>query len=254
MLFHYILRSVSLRDTSHKKFSRRRLFTDIPELWIYNAIDPTQIAILSSTYDEYVKSLVAKKLDYSTNLSSTPSLRYIVDSMKNIVAKARTIKPLLQRYKNLKYVNIYTSSSALGLSGNNAGSNGHYEMLVRTTIELDADILTITPESLLVLPDINNFLRLHRTNVFLANHLFFYPIMRIFAALKIISNIIRMLSVFIWILSTYLLGFILFPDQVYSDPEKLIYSIINFIGIPTVIFRLIPKLLGRIIGGKINLI
>lgn len=220
----------------------------------YNEIDPAQIAILSGLYDEYVKDLVAKKLDYSTSLSSTLSLSYIANSVKNVVSRMRTIRPLVRRYENLKCVNIYSLSSALYLSRNNADNNGYYNTSVRTTIELDADILTIIPENLLLLPDINNFLRLHRTNVFLANHLFFYPIMRTFAVLKIISNIIRMLSVFIWIISTYLLSFILFPDQVYSDPEKLIYSIINFVGIPTVIFRFFPRVLGRIIGSKLSLI
>jgi len=50
---------VSLRDTSHKKFSRRRLFTDIPESRLKSSNDRLDIAKIASKMDVNNK-LIAK--------------------------------------------------------------------------------------------------------------------------------------------------------------------------------------------------
>jgi hypothetical protein len=50
---------VSLRDTSHKKFSRRRLFTDIPESRLKSSNDRSDIAKIANKMDVNNK-LIAK--------------------------------------------------------------------------------------------------------------------------------------------------------------------------------------------------
>jgi hypothetical protein len=50
---------VSLRDTSHKKFSRRRLFTDIPESRLKSSNDRSDIARIANKMDVNNK-LIAK--------------------------------------------------------------------------------------------------------------------------------------------------------------------------------------------------
>lgn len=50
---------MSLRDTSHKKFSRRRLFTDIPESRLKSSNDRSDIAKIANKMDVNNK-LIAK--------------------------------------------------------------------------------------------------------------------------------------------------------------------------------------------------
>lgn len=50
---------MSIRDTSHKKFSRRRLFTDIPESRFKSSNDRSDIAKIANKMDVSNK-LIAK--------------------------------------------------------------------------------------------------------------------------------------------------------------------------------------------------
>jgi hypothetical protein len=51
---------VSLRDTSHKKFSRRRLFTDIPESRFKSSNDRSDIAKKIANKMDVNNKLIAK--------------------------------------------------------------------------------------------------------------------------------------------------------------------------------------------------
>jgi hypothetical protein len=76
--------------------------------------------------------------------------------------------------------------------------------------------------------------------------LFLYPIMKIFVVIKLTKNILRILSIPLWIafsISIFPKGLGLFYEY--------IFSIINFIGVPTLLFILVPKIIGYIIRNRL---
>jgi hypothetical protein len=127
------------------------------------------------------------------------------------------------------------------------GYGSDNDFLARTPIELDADIVTIIPQHLLNLSQREVFVNLHKTNVTLANYLYLYPVIRVFKFIQYFKSLIRIASVPAWII----LSVIFFPQSLNSSPDKYlyysIYSIVNFLGIPALLLKFIPKVIGYII-------
>ena len=149
---------------------------------------------------------------------------------------------MLRRYQDIRSINVFTIIK-------DASHNQKNKILARTTIELDADIITIIPPELLLLlntKEVNFLFSLHSANIRLANYLFLYSIMRIFVIVKLTKNIFRILSIPVWIAFTIFI----FPKGV-GLFYQFIFSIINFIGVPALLFKLVPKIMGYIIRKKL---
>lgn len=195
----------------------------------YRSIDPRQLYLLVNEYGQYITKLSSKH-------KSILSWSFIRDikSLSRLSAKIQRIKKVLKRYRyeDLRSINVFTIDAYQN------------RILARTTIELDADIITIIPQELLNMNQTNPFLRLHSANVSLANYLFLYPITQILIIIKILKNIIRVLAIPLWII----FSMIIFREKVLNE---YFFTILNFVGIPAILFRFIPKITEYIIRHKL---
>jgi hypothetical protein len=151
---------------------------------------------------------------------------------------------VLRRYHDIRSVNVFTI-----IKDDASYNQKNNKTLARTTIELDADIITIIPPELLLLNtnELDFLFSLHSANIRLTNYLFLYPITKIFVVVKLTKNILRILSVPLWIA----FSIFIFPNKLELFYQYL-FSIINFIGIPSLLFRLVPKIIGYIIRKKLT--
>ena len=119
--------------------------------------------------------------------------------------------------------------------------NDTYYTMARTTIELDADIITIIPKDLLIDNNSNNhklLLNLHKCNIHLSNYLFLYPLFRIIIAIKTVKYALSLLPAPIYvILYSILSGKTISESTLY----ELIAFITSSICIPAILFRVISK-------------
>lgn len=197
----------------------------------YRKLDKRQLTLLINAYREYIIEFASKRSDitFSWSLLKDPK------SLAKVFTKITKIRKVLQRYQDIHSLNIFTI-----LMGVSAGDPPQDYIIARTALELDADIITIIPPELLLNTNETEFLMdLHSANVHLANYLFLYPLTRIFLAVKLIKNILRIISIPLWIV----LSIIIFP-KVITD---YIFSVINFLGIPILLFRLVPKVTGLVV-------
>ena len=203
----------------------------------YGNLDPRQFALLVDGYRQHVTKLAKDK---SVAITLSWSILKDPKSLIKIFTKITKIKKVLRRYQYIRSVNVFTIIK-------DASHNQKNKILARTTIELDADIITIIPPELLLNTNEIDFLfSLHSANIRLANYLFLYPIMKIFVVIKLTKNILRILSIPLWIafsISIFPKGLGLFYEY--------IFSIINFIGVPTLLFILVPKIIGYIIRNRL---
>ena len=204
----------------------------------YRKLDKGQLTILVNAYREYIIEFAKKRSDitFSWSLLKDPKL------LAKVFTKITKVRKILQRYSNIRSVNVFTIFIDV--------SSSHLKqdyILARTTLELDADIITIIPPELLLLnaDQINFLINLHSINVSLANYLFLYPLTKIFTTVKLIKNISGILSIPLWIVLTI----IILPKDILTN---YIFSIINFLGIPALLFRLVPKAVGLLVRSKLT--
>jgi hypothetical protein len=201
-------------------------------------LDPRQLTLLVDGYRQHVTKLAKDKsaaaITFSWSILKDPK------SLIKIFTKITKLKKVLQRYQDIRSVNVFT------IIMDTPQKN---KILARTTIELDADIITIVPPELLLLNtnEIDFLFSLHSANIRLANYLFLYPIMKIFVVVKLTKNILRILSIPLWIA----FSIFIFPKGIGIFYEY-IFSIINFIGVPALLFRFVPKVMGYIIRNKLT--
>lgn len=161
----------------------------------------------------------------------------------NIISKLKEVRKVLQRYQDLLAINVFTIHKSESQDNNDT-------IVAKTIIELDADIITIIPEKLLIEDQLDISLRLHKANVCLANNIFLYPIIRIFVIFKIIKHI-SLIPAPIWII-TYI---ILYPTSIMSyQIYDYIYLALSSIGVPSLLFKFISKMIGYVIRQKLMLI
>jgi hypothetical protein len=205
----------------------------------YGNLDLRQLALLIDGYKQHVTKLVKDRSTASITLSW--STLKDPKSLIKIFTKITKIKKVLRRYHDIRSVNVFT------IIKDDASHNQKNKILARTTIELDADIITIIPPELLLNTNETDFIfSLHSANIHLANYLFLYPITKIFVVVKLIKNILRILSVPLWIA----FSIFIFPKG--AGLYEYIFSIINFIGVPALLFRLVPKIMGYVIRNKLT--
>jgi hypothetical protein len=206
----------------------------------YRNLDPRQLTLLIDGYKQHVAKLAKDKSAAAFTLSW--STLKDPKSLIKIFTKITKIRKVLRRYHDIRSVNVLTI-----IKDDASYNQNNNKILARTTIELDADIITIIPPELLLTTNEAAFLfSLHRANIHLANYLFLYPITKIFVVVKLTKNILRILSVPLWIA----FSIFIFPKALFTD-YNYIFSIINFIGVPALLIRLVPKIIGYIIRNKL---
>jgi hypothetical protein len=197
-------------------------------------LDGNVVSVLVNEYQQHVTKLVEDKKQFLNKRKETWNAKSILMAIKNIT-KIRKIAERL--FQDLRSVSVYT----IHASKNNA--------MARTTVELDADIITIIAPELLEVKIKNNWLKLHSINVVLANYLFVYRMKKFVSVLKAMTNLARIASVVLWIVSTAiaLLSGILSPVNDLNPIYRVIISVFNFVGVPTLLVKFIPKILGYVI-------
>jgi hypothetical protein len=209
----------------------------------YGNLDPRQLTLLVDGYRQHVTKL-AKDRSAASAITLSWSTLKDPKSLIKIFSKIAKIKKVLRRYHDIRLVNVFTI-----IKDDASHNQKNNKILARTTIELDADIITIIPPELLLqnTNETSFLFSLHSANIHLANYLFLYPIMRIFVIVKLAKYILRILSIPLWIA----FSIFIFPKGVGVFYEY-IFSIVNFIGIPALLFRLVPKIMSYIIKKKLT--
>ena len=103
----------------------------------------------------------------------------------------------------------------------------------------------------------NGLLNLHSINVLLANYIFMYRVSKFFSIIKTMTNMTRITSILLWIISTAIPFYSSQQSVLSASLNNLnlfytvLYPILNFIGIPALLFKFIPKIIGYIIRYRI---
>jgi hypothetical protein len=221
----------------------------------YSDIHQSQFVELTTAYNQYVaillkESIYKYKTSFSVNLTSILKAFKSLSKKFDLYSKLKEIRKILEQYKNLKAVDIYTNIK----KGNQKNNDGNNTTIARTTIELDADILTIIPKDLLIDDNTYNnlLLNLHKSNVCFSNHLFLQPLFRIVIAIKTVKSIISLLPAPITApLYTTLYSFFTQTTPVYTNYEFSIPFIATSLGIPAILFKVISKYIFPLILNKL---
>jgi hypothetical protein len=203
-------------------------------------LDQNILSALINEYQMYVTKYTKEK-KYLPGIK-TSYRKSISDAIKNITRIRKIAERLFQ---DIRAVNVYT---VYGLKNS---------IIARTAIELDADILTIMQSEFIKINIKNTLLNLHSINVFLVNYLFMYRISKFFSIIKTLTNLTRIASMLLWIVFTAIPFYSSYQSILSSPGNNLnlyytaLYSIFNFIGIPSLLFKFLPKAIGYIIRYKI---
>jgi len=203
-------------------------------------LDENILAFLINEYQIYVAKLAEEK---KPNPSiETWNSKSVSQTIKNI----RRVRKIAQHlFQDMRSVNVYTIHGVKG------------SVVARTTIELDADIITIMQPELIGISTKNSLLNLHSSNVLLANYIFMYRVSKFFSIIKTMTNMTRTTSMLLWIMSTAIPFYSSQQSVLSASLNNLnlfytvLYPILNFIGIPALLFKFIPKIIGYIIRYRI---
>lgn len=194
----------------------------------YRRLDARLLSLLVDAYHKYISTKLSNGHVSILSLSRLKDIKSLGKLFRNILK----ISKGLERYRDLRAVNIFTFDKFQN------------KILARTTIELDADIITIINPELLNTTSVDIFMNLHRANVRLANYLFLYPLTKSFAAIKTIKNIARIISIPLWII---IFNSAILPSKIISNDYNYLFMIFSFIGIPAILYNFIPKIMAFII-------
>ena len=170
---------------SHIHFSYNDVKVD------YGTLDGRLLSLLVEAYHRYIDAKI------SNSQVSILSLPRLVDikAIGKVLTNIRKIRKVIERYQNLRAIDMFTVDVFQN------------KILARTTVELDADILTIVHPDLLNVNQKDIFTNIHRANVRLTNYLFLYPLKRIFTVIKSLVNIARLVSMSLWIIFSAIIFF-----------------------------------------------
>ncbi len=211
--------------TTHVDFSYKGIKVD------YGRLDARIIFLMIDAYHKYIDTKISTS---HVSILSWERLRHI-KSFGKLFRNVRKYRKVLERYQNLSSVNIFTLDRFQN------------KILARTIIELDADIITIIPRELLSTDSVNIYTTLHRANIRLANYLYLYPLIRIFAIIKAVKNLSRLISILLWIS----FSLIMLPPTMILKDYNYLFMIFNFVGIPAMLYKFIPKIVAFIIRRKL---
>ncbi len=188
---------------------------------------------LITKYRLYVNQLSENANSFSSK--DTLNIKSKLTSIKNVTK----IKVIAQRlFQELRRMDVYTIDGPRDI------------VFARTTIELDADIVTIIRPELIAYMNTqkNSYLvLLHTCNLYLANHLFVHRINKFSAMLKTLTDTVRIISISVWLIPN--LSYLLISSHhlISGDLVAILVQIINLIGIPAIMAGIIPKIIGYIV-------
>jgi hypothetical protein len=199
------------------------------------------MVVLVKAYQQLTNTIIEKTKKHP--LFSKQGLQEFLLSLGklNIILKINEIKSVLSRYQHLSAIDV-VSLCRLNLKEDS-------KPIAKTIIELDADIITILPRDFLSpenQADVHSLLSIHRLNVWLANYVFLYPILRIFKIIEHVKGVAGKGSLILSLVA----GFGVFQKNGF-DPTNLAYSALYFVGAPTMVYQFVPKILGHIIKDKL---
>jgi hypothetical protein len=209
-------------------------------------IDETWISLLIVEYYNLVINLNKSIIDHESKKKEILNHKQLIGIINNMIRVLRTARSI---FRNAHVLNIDTE-------------DGFREIIfARTRIELDADILTILRPDFLKISRVNSFLILHNLNVNLANNLFRRRLYNLFASIKNLINMARVVAVLVWLsISLYALSgtYIEVIHDIVNgniDTESyigFIVLILDLVGGPYVLLRFLPNIIGRIILHRIR--
>jgi hypothetical protein len=191
--------------------------------------------------------MVIEEIEKSDLLSLIKEYNLYVDKLSKDIQNQGTrtswdAKYMLKGIKDIKRINVIAHSIFQELRKVDVYTIDEMTQTVfaRTTIELDADIVTLVRPGLFG-HDVSqkNILLayIHRCNVHLVIYLFMYRFNEFFLKIEGVLNIVRVISVLLWILPN------LFVHFTFTDPTSTVVQAINLIGIPIILVRIIvPKI------------
>ena len=200
----------------------------------YDQINSSNVSLLRNEINDYVNELT-NQLEEKPPIVSRDSIKKIGLFLKNLKNfNIENIKKTLNFYQELHSINIFTCYRY----------KNKEEIIGRTTIELDADIVTIIPAWLLCHEKAHLLCDLHMENVCLSNHLFLYPIKKIFARARLLKESVGWFLSQIWIGISY---YLVFRDpnlDPYMDIVNSFYFTLDVMGIPILIVQTMPRIIG----------
>jgi hypothetical protein len=196
----------------------------------YDQINSSNVSLLRNEINDYVNELT-NQLEEKPPIVSRDSIKKIGLFLKNLKNfNIENIKKTLNFYQELHSINIFTCYRY----------KDNEEIIGRTTIELDADILTIIPAWLIRHEKVHLLCDLHMVNVFLSNYLFFYPITKLFARVRLLKEGIGWILASIWMGSSYMS-----LDSIpHMDIVNSLYFTLDYMGIPILIIQTLPRIIG----------
>lgn len=201
-----------------------------------DALEADAILDLIKKYRQYMNRLAEN--DEILSKGKIQNRKTVLIGLRNLNKIKKDAQSL---FHELRRMNVYTIDEF------------KENILARTIIELDADIVTIlTPE----FSDMDKrrcvLMYLHNCNVYLANQLFARSIDKFFLKIRTIVNLVRIVSVALWLMPNLLSNSsILLSFDNGINPIIMIVQLINLIGIPILLFKFTPKIIGYIIRYKL---
>jgi hypothetical protein len=211
--------------------------------------------ILLRLLKKYEEALVAAKEKMQPSRSSTHSNNQPFDKPDGVEVSRDTteikgLKNIVDFFKEPRSITAYTVNQFNG------------EIIARTTVELDADIITVLPLNILENNNLAILLSLHGYNILLVNKLFEAQIKHFFADLVVITNVIRgvslvpsAVSVISFLLSSvHGLSHGSILPAVITTMSPLFYKYapkIIFRYLPNFAFRFVPRIVGHFMKHKL---
>jgi hypothetical protein len=194
-------------------------------------------------YKEYVIKLLKdkqqEKISPKSRVSDTTKATIKKISLKDFSKIKTTAQGLFQDLRTMNVITVYSSKKI---------------EVARTTIELDADIVTIIGLEIQQYTNVTKTLltHLHIYNTYLANHLFALKIKKFFLNIKSTVNIVRLISVPVWVIPNLLSTVSTLPSfSILTDDPNIMFvlglELFNVIGVPALLLKFIPRIIGYII-------
>ena len=203
----------------------------------YFAIDLEISSILISAYYDYVlRNTISKENVFKF---SVEKLINLPKSLLNVKLLTK-VKQLIRIYSDLRSVQI---CSVLG----NMESRS-FSIIGKSSIELDADIVTIVPENSQK-QCTKNLRRIHVANTCFANYIFLYPLIKVFTIIRVLKLAITVIPFPIIYLFSFSITLPIFEYEILPNLITAVFSTIGGVISRRYLSRLIGSLIKKIVFG-----
>ena len=167
----------------------------------FSDLKPEILSALANAYFKYVHDMVSIKKTKYFYIKKIPSFFKSLYDLKILFH----LKEILTRFKDLKSITVYSFLQ---------DKNKTFSIPIgRTTIELDADIITIIPPELFDNAGIGDLVSLHISNSTCGNFGFLYPLLLIY-------KVIRSIRIALY----FVMPFIFFVILLYISIENFLHD------------------------------